>query len=297
MILLTAPSFGSGISSETTLARILDRRHQPCAGARRIGCSAVPAHETGPDDAPLLVLVHGAPDRRTAFRRVIEHLPDLRVVTYDRRGYGEAADMAPATSLADYAQDLLAVLDGRRAIVVGHSFGGNVALLAATVRPELFEAVGIWESSMCWLPGWPTDHIAVVRSIAETEDTAALGEQMGRSLVGAAGWERLDEAGRELRRVEGRALALDMGFLLEPPFDLLQVGVPFVHGLGTETTDAHRVGARLFAEQTGVDAFIIPGVGHLAHVQAPREWSAFVRVVAAATGREGGASDRGVALP
>jgi pimeloyl-ACP methyl ester carboxylesterase len=47
------------------------------------------AHETGPDDAPLLVLVHGAPDRRNAFRRSQALMPRFRTLTYDRRGYGD----------------------------------------------------------------------------------------------------------------------------------------------------------------------------------------------------------------
>jgi len=239
------------------------------------------SHETGPEGAPLLVLVHGAPDRRSAFRRVAAHLQDLRVVTYDRRGYGDAAGLTPAASLEDHARDLLVVLAGRRAVVVGHSFGGNVALAAATLEPGLFDAVGIWESSMCWLPGWPEDHRAEVRDLARTEDTRALGERMGRGLLGPDAWERLDEGGRELRRAEGRAFALDMGFLLEAPYDLDAVKAPFLHGLGTETTPAHHTGARLLVERFGVPPYVIEGVGHLAHIQAPEQWAGFVRHVVA----------------
>ena len=242
----------------------------------------VHAHEVGPEGGPLLVLVHGAPDRSTAFQRVISHLPDLRVVTYDRRGYGESAELAQARTLRDHTADLLQVLDGRRAVVVGHSFGGNVVLQAATLRPELFAAVGIWESSMCWLPGWPPDHYELVRGLAETGDTRALGEQMGRSLVGQRAWDRLDDAGRELRRSEGQAFVLDMSFLLDAPYDVRDVTVPFVHGLGGETTHAHAVGARLLLDLLGIPALRIEGIGHLAHIQAPAEWARFVRAVLAA---------------
>jgi pimeloyl-ACP methyl ester carboxylesterase len=239
-------------------------------------------HESGPAGDVPVVLVHGAPDRSTAFRRVVAHLGDLHVVTYDRRGYGESAAMPPARSLADHADDLLAVLDDRRSIVVGHSFGGNVVLHAATRRPELFVAVGIWESSMCWLPGWPADHHELVRGLAETADTRALGESMGRSLVGPAAWERLDEEGRELRRVEGEAFALDMRFLLEESYDVRDVKPPFLHGLGGDSVGAHVDGARLLVELLGVEAVVIEGLSHLAHIQAPEQWAGFVRTVVAA---------------
>lgn len=238
-------------------------------------------YEMGPVDGRLVVLVHGAPDRRGAFRRVQRHLPEFRVVTYDRRGYGDSAALPPATSLADHAHDLLAALEGRRAVVVGHSFGGNVALHAATLQPELFAVVGAWETSMCWLPGWPADHVDEVQAFAESDDPRQLGERMGRALIGPEAWDRLDDAGHELRRVEGHAFALDMSFLLRQPYDLHDLTMPLNHGLGGDTQGAHVVGARLLAEQTGVDATVIDGVTHLAHIQAPGRWAEYVRAVVA----------------
>jgi pimeloyl-ACP methyl ester carboxylesterase len=170
--------------------------------------------ETGPDDGPLVVLVHGSPDRRGAFRRAVRYLPELRVVTCDRRGYGDSAWLEPPARLDDHARDLLDVLDGRRATVVGHSFGANVAMLAATTAPEQFAAIGAFEPSMCWLPGWDAAHIEDVRKMATAESTDALGEQMGRTFLGPR-WETLDETGRALWRREGLALSRDMSFILD----------------------------------------------------------------------------------
>ena len=134
---------------------------------------------------------------------------------------------------------------------------------------------------MCWLPGWPVEHIDEVRALAETDEPKELGERMGRALIGPGAWDRLDEAGRELRRVEGHAFALDMSFILEEPYDVRDVKVPFSHGVGTDTTGPHAVGAQLLAEQTGVEATVIDGVSHLAHIQAPDRWANFVRAVLA----------------
>jgi pimeloyl-ACP methyl ester carboxylesterase len=243
----------------------------------------VQTHDHGPDDAPLVILVHGAPDRSTAFGRALKELDDLHVVVYDRRGYGESVDLAPAVALRDHAEDLVEVVDGRRAVVVGHSFGGNIAMQAAALRPDLFASVGTWETSMCWLAGWPADHTALVRTMAEAPDTRALGDQMGRSLLGR-GWDRLDDAGRELRRAEGLAFALDMRFLLDEPYDVRAVRPPIVHGLGGDSVGAHVVGARLFADAIGVEPVVVPGTAHLVHTQAPGEWATFVRRVVAAAG-------------
>jgi pimeloyl-ACP methyl ester carboxylesterase len=207
-------------------------------------------------------------------------LPQFRTLTYDRRGYGDSATLAPATTLADHADDLLNILDGRKAVAVGHSFGGNIALHAATLKPELFAAVGIYETSMCWLPGWPVDHVASVRAMAETADSRAFGEGMARRLIGQAAWDRLDDEGRELRRLEGEAFALDMGYLLSQPYDVRDLTMPFRHGLGGASEGAHVVGAQLLAELTGIRPTILDGVSHLVHIQAPDTWADFVVGVA-----------------
>ena len=47
------------------------------------------------------------------------------------------------------------LLDGRRALVFGHSYGGNVALAAAARHPELVVAVAVYETPLSWLDWWP----------------------------------------------------------------------------------------------------------------------------------------------
>ena len=65
--------------------------------------------EHGPLDPTVskVVLVHGAMDRAKSFLPVVEHLPDLRVIEYDRRGYGESLPAGPAALLAQHVDDLL----------------------------------------------------------------------------------------------------------------------------------------------------------------------------------------------
>src|SRR4249919_2946681 len=103
----------------------------------------VDEHCSDEADAPVIVLVHGVFDSCQSFEGVIEHLvPEHTVLTYDRRQWGRSRDAAPAATLDDHADDLLAVLGDRRATVVGHSYGGTVSLLAAVRAPERIRALG-----------------------------------------------------------------------------------------------------------------------------------------------------------
>ncbi|MEC3955276.1 alpha/beta hydrolase [Nocardia sp. CDC153] len=88
--------------------------------------------------AAKVVLLHGQPGDRTDWDAVIDRLPgSVAAVALDRPGYGDNPD--PAGSIEDNARWLLGELDRaglESAVLTGHSYGGAVALAAATLAPE-----------------------------------------------------------------------------------------------------------------------------------------------------------------
>ena len=118
------------------------------------------AQEFGPESTPCrLILVHGSMDRQGAFARLCRSLPDIGCVTYDRRGYARSRDLVGPFDVLAHTSDLVQVLEacrseGRRSAVVGHSFGGVVALAAASQRPDLVDGLVVYESPMSWEPWW-----------------------------------------------------------------------------------------------------------------------------------------------
>ncbi len=92
--------------------------------------------ESGPDDASLVVLVHGSMDRSTSFSKLVRRLRDLRTVVYDRRGYGQSVEVGPPYAVAQQLEDLWFVMQERRGVVIGHSYGGNIGSRRRRLAPN-----------------------------------------------------------------------------------------------------------------------------------------------------------------
>ncbi len=90
-----------------------------------------------------VVLLHGQPGSGADWQQVADRLPDgLGVLTPDRPGYG--ASPHPAGGFTAGARAVVAEMDDRgvdRAVLVGHSYGGGVALAAAQLAPERVEGL------------------------------------------------------------------------------------------------------------------------------------------------------------
>lgn len=106
--------------------------------------------EAGPQDGPLVVLLHGFPEFWYSWRKQIEALAaqGFRVVAPDQRGYNLSdkpkgvASYAIDTLGADIA-GLIDAYGGKKATVVGHDWGAAVAWWMGINRPEVLERLAI----------------------------------------------------------------------------------------------------------------------------------------------------------
>jgi len=65
----------------------------------------------------------------------------FRTIAFDTRGTGRSPALVREYSMADFAEDAAALLDGRAAHVVALSMGGYVALTLALAHPELVRSL------------------------------------------------------------------------------------------------------------------------------------------------------------
>jgi pimeloyl-ACP methyl ester carboxylesterase len=227
----------------------------------------------------VIVLVHGSLDRGTSFARVVRRLPDLHVITYDRRGYNRSRSATPpARSLEDHIADLVQIVDGRPAVLIGHSYGGDVALGAAIALPGVVRAVGVYEPPLPWTDWWPRR----TASTAPAEDPAAFAESFFRRVVSDDAWNRLPEGARAERRADGQALLTEIFDLRREhsPLAFAALAVPVVLGRGTRSIPHHRQAVDELAEilPTGEIVEFIDAA-HGAHLSHPDAFAAFVRRV------------------
>jgi pimeloyl-ACP methyl ester carboxylesterase len=94
---------------------------------------------------PLVVLSPGMADTRGTYRFLAPLIANAgyRVASVDLRGHGESSVGWGSYSHADTAGDLIAVIRklGGRAVIVGQSFSGGAATIAAATNPDLVSAI------------------------------------------------------------------------------------------------------------------------------------------------------------
>ncbi len=104
----------------------------------------------GPASSDPIVLLHGFLDCAETFQFLVDELPrDWSFTALDWRGFGDSAHAQQGYWFPDYLADLDVLLErlgsGGPLRVIGHSMGGNVALIHGGVRPGSFRWIASLE--------------------------------------------------------------------------------------------------------------------------------------------------------
>ncbi len=174
----------------------------------------------GDEDAPLLVMLHGWMDVSASFQFVVDALAgDWHVAAPDWRGFGRSErTRSDSYWFPDYLADLDRLLDALSpeapVRLLGHSMGGNVAMLYAGVRPTRVRALlnlegfGLREGAPTEAPARYARWLDELRAGASLRDYASLDEVAARLMKNnprltpqraqflAPHWSEPDGAGR-----------------------------------------------------------------------------------------------------
>jgi len=116
----------------------------------QISCGHLNAVTAGPEDGPVVVLLHGFPEFWYSWRKQIAPLAEagFRVIVPDQRGYNLSSKPPEIRDygLSETSADLVAIADqiGQEQIcVAGHDWGGGVAWSAALRFPQRIRKLAI----------------------------------------------------------------------------------------------------------------------------------------------------------
>jgi pimeloyl-ACP methyl ester carboxylesterase len=200
-------------------------------------------------------------------------------VRYDKRGFGQSGGRAESATLADYAEDVRAIVkwlgsrsdvDQKRIAVVGHSEGAMVALMAAAREKKISAVVSVDgpASTGSELVLEQQQHALEQSNVsaAERAGKVALQKQIVSAVINGEGWQGISP---ELRRQADTPWFQSL-LTYDPAKVLDDVRQPMliVHGeLDRQVPVAHADKlanlARTESKSKSVDVVVVRGVNHL----------------------------------
>jgi len=251
---------------------------------------------------PPVVLLHGQPGTSSDWQWVARLIEDrFELWIPDRPGYGRTGP--PAGGFAYNASALSHLLASHRvgpAVVVGHSWGGGVAIALAEQHPEQVSGLVLVCSVVPGEPAGLDDRILAAPGLGPASavglvgaTTALLGNQAVLTL--ARRWlpKRLADASEALNRlaqggvgsawrsflVEQKAIVEELPEL-ERGLGLIEAPTVVINGARDRLIPAAS-GERLAMRMPGAERVLVGGVGHLVPYDSPETIAEAIERVAA----------------
>lgn len=259
----------------------------PANGFNLAGTFSKPPAPEGHHPAVVLVAGSGPLDRDEivagipVFGQLAGALADagFAVLRYDKRGVGQSGGRVETAALADYADDVRAVVkyligrkdvDAKRIAVVGHSEGGEVALLEAAKDGRVAAVV------LAATPGAAGSEVILAQqkhvldqsSLSPSDKQARidLQKRIHEAVITGKGWEQVPaELRRQADNPEFQSL-----LMFDPAMIVPQVRQPILIVQGSldmqvDPANADRLAslARSRKRQAAVEVVKLPGVNHL----------------------------------
>ncbi|KGM87261.1 putative hydrolase or acyltransferase (alpha/beta hydrolase superfamily) [Roseovarius mucosus DSM 17069] len=253
-----------------------------------------PVHAVVMGKGPDLVLIHGASGntRDLTFDLAPRLAQDYRVIVLDRPGLGYTPRInrtgATITQQAALLQEAAAQLGADKPIVLGHSYGGAVALAWAVTQPDHIAAlVNIAGAAEPWDTGLSTYYrvlshpvlgplvIPLLTAFVPDSRVEKAVQEIFAPQEPPAGYMDHIGAGLTLRRHSLRANALQRANLLgeiealHTRYAEISVPVEIVHGTADTTVGVSIHSEPLAAQVKDAHLTVLDGVGHMPHHSAP----------------------------
>jgi lipase len=232
-----------------------------------------------------VVFLHSGPGSAADWRGVFERSPSgYRLVAVNGFGRGQTSDWPPGEVHVDLYVELVVGLVrelGEAVHLVGHSYGGAVALRMALTSPRLVRSLAVVEPQAYPLlsdgdPQMLTEVTQVAETFACAVDEGRV-EDAWRGFIdhynGAGSWHALPEASRERMLRMSDAAPRSWAALFTNPItvsDLRKIRVPTLVIQGGRTTAPERRLCEIVAEEVPeARQVVVEGASHMVPLTHP----------------------------
>jgi pimeloyl-ACP methyl ester carboxylesterase len=233
--------------------------------------------EVSGNGVPLLLL-HGFPFDRSMWAAQLSGLPGRRLLAPDLRGFGESEPVVGAVRIADYADDLMALLDAlaiEAVTLCGFSMGGYIALdIARRYRERLRALILMDTRAEADTPEGKAGREAMIRAAAGQGAGAVAAAMLPRLFADQAPAGLRQQFAALMERAPVPGIVAALGAMRDRPdsLDLLPTlaGLPTLVVVGAQDQITPPEAARRIAGGVpGARLEVIPGAGHLAPAEQP----------------------------
>ena len=249
------------------------------------------------DGAPILC-VHGTGSAAWMWEDALPELARLgRVIAYDRRGHArsplpEGYERTSPAEQADDAAALLELLTVAPAVVIGRSYGGDVAVSLALRRPELVRALALLEGAPSALSpaaaAWERSLGALVIEAAALAGIDVAGQTLIDGVFGTGAWLAFPEEVQRLFTDNGPAILAEVrgGGLQVDPTAVALIEKPVLVVAATESQPVFREAAETLAARLPDARLRVVGGDHIVDPASPEVLAFVAEVLGGARGRQ-----------
>lgn len=251
-----------------------------------VGGRAISYHRAG--SGPALLLLHGGWSDGREWRFQLDGLSaDFDVIAWDAPGCGGSDDPpgdADLTTYADAVADLVGALGLDRLHVCGLSFGGGLAIALYQRYPALVRSLVLASAYAGWKGSLPAAEVQArlrkVQSDLHRPPETWVDDYLPDFFAGAVAPEVLQLVRSTMLDVRSAGTLAIVAAFAEADLRavLPTIAVPTLLLYGTEDVRSPRaVADALHAAIPDSELVLLPGVGHVANLEAPEAFNAELR--------------------
>jgi 3-oxoadipate enol-lactonase len=251
-------------------------------------------------EGPLVLFLHGIGGGKESWRDQVPFFAgEFHAAAWDARGYGDSEDYEGPCRFADFASDLVRVIDfyaASKAHLIGLSMGGRIAQHCYFRFPDRIASLTLCDTQLSFQHRSEADREAFLAAreapLRAGKTPREIAPAVVRSLMAPGASQRaVDAAIETMARLHVESYLKTLASTVREPMagDLASIRIP-VHVIVGEhdKLTPPAISAEMAARIPGARLSIVPGAGHLSNIEAPDHFNQiaieFVRQVVSGSG-------------